>query len=219
MIVTRRRRTRPQLGRYLLPLAALAALAIALAWPPSHDAIANGPLHPAWVVGANLVNAVSGPFRFAAQQQQITERNRQIRDLNGRLEQQRAATAADEAKVAQLQQQLRSMHSQQLRPGPIPAVKPSAAAAAAAAAPGAALLGGTADASVSDADRKLAAAWSAMDPEKAAAVVQRLPDDQVTRIFGLMDAQATGAILDALPAAVAARLSRSGPQVGSASNR
>lgn len=217
MIVTRRRRNRPQLGRYLLPLAALAALAIALAWPPSHDAIANGPLHPAWVVGANLVNAVSGPFRFAAQQQQITERNRQIRDLNGRLEQQRAATAADEAKVAQLQQQLRSMQSQQLRPAPIPAVKPSAAAAAAAATPGAAPLGGTAD--VSDADRKLAAAWSAMDPEKAAAVVQRLPDDQVTRIFGLMDAQATGAILDALPAAVAARLSRSGPQVGSASNR
>ena len=42
MIVTRRRTKKPGLGRFVLPLLAIAALAGALWWPPSHNVIVNG---------------------------------------------------------------------------------------------------------------------------------------------------------------------------------
>ena len=58
-----------------------------------------------------------------------------------------------------------------------------------------------------------------MDPDKAAAVIQRLPDAQSVRVLAQMDADSAGAIMNALPAKVAARLSRSGAQVSLASDR
>ena len=211
MIVTRHRRRRSNVGRFLLPLAAIAALAIALVWPPSHDAIANGPLKPVWDGAARVLVAVATPFRFAAQQQQITDRNQQIRDLNVRLEAQRAAAADGDAKVQALQQQVTAL-SNQPRPTPVPAVRATAAP------PGANAVAG-ASAPATDADRRLAATWAAMDADKAAAVVQRLPDYQVVRGLALMDADSAAQILNALPTAVAARLSRAAPQVGPDTNR
>jgi uncharacterized coiled-coil protein SlyX len=214
VIVTRRRRRRSNLGRLLLPLTALAALAVALAWPPSHDAITNGPLKPVWTVGARVLGTVSTPFHFAAQQQTITERNQTIRDLNGRLEQQRAAVAAADARVQQLQQQVSSLNTQP-HPTPIPSVRPTAAPA------GAAVLaptGGQASA-VSEGDRRAAATWAAMEPEKAAAIVQRLPDEQVVRVLALMDADSAAQIMNVLPTNVAARLNRAAAQVGAPANR
>ena len=53
-----------------------------------------------------------------------------------------------------------------------------------------------------------------MEPEKAAAVLQRLPDDQVSRVLAQMDPDSAGAIMDALPTGVAARLSRALPICG-----
>jgi uncharacterized coiled-coil protein SlyX len=216
VIVTRKRRRRLHLGRYLLPLAAIAALVFALTWAPSHNAIANGPLKPAWQVGERVFLAVSTPLRFAAQQQTITERNQQVRDLNVRLEQARAQTASGEAKVQQLQQQIATLANQP-HPTPIPAVRPSAAPPGTVGA--APAVGAAQPAPVTDADRRLAATWAAMDADKAAAIAQRLPDDQVVRVLGAMDADDAAQIMNALPAAVAARLSRAAPQVGTAPNR
>ncbi len=214
MIVTRQRRRRSKLGRYLLPLTALAALAVALLWPPSHDAIANGPLKPVWAVGARVLAAVGTPLRFAAQQQTITDRNQQIRDLNGRLEKQRVAAAAGDARVQQLQQQVSAL-SNQPHPTPFPSVRPTAAPAGAAALAPA----GGQSATASDADRRSAATWAAMEPDKAAAIVQRLPDEQVVRVLALMDADSAAQIMNVLPANVAARLSRASAQVGTSTNR
>jgi MgtE intracellular N domain len=214
VIVTRRRRRRSNLGRFLLPLTALGALAVALAWPPSHDAIANGPLKPVWAVGGRVLATVGTPFHFAAQQQTITERNQTIRDLNGRLEQQRAAVAAGDARVQQLQQQVSALNGQP-HPTPIPSVRPTTAPAGTAAL---APAGGQA-AAASEGDRRAAATWAAMEPEKAAAIVQRLPDEQVVRVLALMDADSAAQIMNVLPANVAARLNRAAAQVGASANR
>jgi flagellar motility protein MotE (MotC chaperone) len=204
VIITRQRRKRTPWRRYLVPAAIIGAFLFLVEWPPSQNAIANSPLRPFWLGAGRVVSVVAGPLTFAAQQQQITDRNRTIQTLNAQLEKQRAAAAADSTKVQQLQQQLAAMASQP-RPTAIPAVRPSAVAAAPAA--------------VADADRRLAATWAAMDPEKAAAVVQRLPDDQVVRVLAQMDADSAGQIMNALPAGVAARLSRTAAQVGSGRNR
>jgi flagellar motility protein MotE (MotC chaperone) len=212
VIVTRQRRRRSHLGRILLPLAALAALAVALAWPPSQRVIANGPLRPVWVAGGNAGAVLMKPLTFAAQQQTIADRNREIRDLNARLEQQRVAKSDAESRARKLQQQAAAIAAQPLVTA-VPAPRPAATAAGAltAGAPGAA--------AVTAEQRRLAATWAAMDPEKAAAIVQRLPDDQVTTMLGLMDADSAGAIMNALPANVAARISRAVAQVQPATGR
>jgi flagellar motility protein MotE (MotC chaperone) len=215
VIVTRQRKRRSKLGRYLLPLTALAALTVALLWPPSRDAIANGPLKPVWAVGSRVVATVATPLQFAAQQQTITERNQTIRDLNARLEAQRAAAAAGEARVHQLQQQVSALANQP-HPTALPAVRVTAARAGASAL--AAPVGGQAGAA-SDSDRRAAATWAAMEPEKAAAVVQRLPDEQVVRVLAVMDADSAAQIMNVLPANVAARLNRAAAQVGATANR
>jgi flagellar motility protein MotE (MotC chaperone) len=58
-----------------------------------------------------------------------------------------------------------------------------------------------------------------MEPEKAAALVQRMPEDAAVRVLAQMDTDSAGAILNALPPAVAARLSRAQAQVAAASGR
>jgi len=68
-------------------------------------------------------------------------------------------------------------------------------------------------------ERRLAATWAAMEPEKAAAIVQRLPDDAVSRVLAQMDADSAGAIMNALPASAAARISRAVAQVPPAAGR
>lgn len=203
MIVTRQRRRRTGIKRIVIPLVVLAALGFVLGFPPSQHAIANGPLKPAWDAGAHVVAVIARPFSFAAQQQAIADRNREIRDLNGRLEQQRQETAAAQERVDALQQQLTAALSEP-RVAPLVAPHPARSAAPVAA---------SAD------DRRLAATWAAMDPDKAAAVIQRLPDAQSVRVLAQMDADSAGAIMNALPAKVAARLSRSGAQVSLASDR
>ena len=211
MIVTRQRKRRRGMARYLVPLLVLAALAVALAWPPAHHAIADGPLAPVWSAGARGAAVAARPLSFAAQQQAITDKNRALRELDGRLEAQRQAKAAAEARVAQLQHQLDAANAEP-RPTPVPAPLRTAAPAGfdLAPAPGAPSAEGF---------KRLAATWAAMEPEKAAAVVQRLPDDQVTRVLALMDADAAAGILNALPPAVAARISRASTQVSAAVGR
>jgi flagellar motility protein MotE (MotC chaperone) len=215
VIVTRQRRRRSHLGRYLLALLAIGALGFVFSFPPTQRAIANGPLKPAWTVASNAGGVLVRPFTFAAQQESINERNRKIQDLDGQLEAQRRAKADADARVQQLQQQVSALANQP-HPAPVPAPRISAAPGALAAVPGAA---STVQHPATDDEKRLAATWAAMEPEKAAAIVQRLPDDQVTRVLAQMDTDAAGAIMNALPAGVAARISRAVAQVQPAANR
>jgi flagellar motility protein MotE (MotC chaperone) len=222
VIVTRHRKRRSNAGRILIPLLVLAVLAAALTWPPSQRAIANGPLRPVWTVGSNTGSLLVRPLTFAAQQQTIADRNRELRELSARLEQQRKAKADADAKAQQLRQQVTALANQP-QETPIPAPRPRATAADGFAAQTAGTTGGgTATAAVTAAtadEKRLAATWAAMEPEKAAAIVQRLPDDAATRVLAAMDADSAGAIMNALPANVAARISRAVAQVPSAPGR
>jgi flagellar motility protein MotE (MotC chaperone) len=207
VIVTRHRKPRPHPARILVPLGVLAVLVAALAWPPSHRVIADGPLSPVWSATASTGGVLARPLTFAGQQQTITDRNREIRDLDAQLERQREAKAAAEARTQQLQQQLTALANQP-HETPVPAPRSTAASAA-----GIAGASGNAATTASADERRLAATWAAMEPEKAAAIVQRLPDDAVTRVLAQMDADSAGAIMNALPASAAARISRAVAQV------
>ncbi len=211
MIVTRHRKRRRGLGRFIIPLLALVGLAAALAWPPAHHALADGPLAPVWNGGARGLAVVSRPLSFAAQEQALSDKNRAIRELDGRLEAQRLAKVAAETRLSHLQQQLAAAAAE-----PAPTVAPAPVRSAE---PATAALAPTGAAQPSPEVKRLAATWAAMEPEKAAAVVQRLPDDQVTRVLAQMDADAAAGILNALPPAVAARISRASTQVSSTADR
>ena len=213
MIVTRHRKARPHPARIVIPLALLVLLGAAFAWPPSQRVIANGPLRPVWSATSNTSGVLTRPLTFAGQQQTITERNREIRDLSAQLERQRQAKADAESRAQQLQQQLTALANQ---PRDTPAPAPRATAAPGPGTPAAP--SSAAGAAGADA-RRLAATWAAMEPEKAAAIVQRLPDDAVTRVLAQMDADSAGAIMNALPASAATRISRAVAQVPPATDR
>ena len=219
MIVTRQRKRRRNARRALLPLAAIAALTFALTWPPSHNVIVNSPLRPAFNAVGNVTSVVGRPLTFAAQQQTITEKNREIRTLSAQLDAQRQAKNDADTKVQHLQHQL-SAAANQPKPTPAPAVHTPVAQST-----GVGALAATGSAPSSngaaptDDEKRLAATWAAMEPEKAAALIQRLPDDRVVRVLAAMDPDSAAGILNAVPAAVAARLSRTSTQVPAPSGR
>lgn len=203
MMVTRQRPRRHR-QRALIPLALIAVIAGALTWPPSQRLIANGPLKPVLSLAGGAFGGLSRPLTFAAQQQTIADRNREIRDLNVRLERQRQAKADADARAQQLAQQLSAVANRP-QPAPVLAVRATPSAG----------FGGTAarEPAGSGEEKRVAATWAAMEPEKSAAVAQRLPEAQVARILSQMDAESAGAIMNALPAGVAARISRAVAQV------
>lgn len=195
MIVTRRRAKRRNYGPIILPLVALAALTLALEWPPSRNVIANGPLKPVW----NALSFVTRPITFTAQEGLLADRNREIRKLNERLENDRQAKEAQSRQVATLQSQITRL-SAAPPATPIPLATPLVKASAAA---GSLALG---DTPVPGDIRRTAAYWQAMDAEKAAAIVQRLPKEYVSRVFAQMTPDSVGDIMNALPPRIAAQL-------------
>jgi flagellar motility protein MotE (MotC chaperone) len=198
MIVTRRRPKRRNYGRIVLPVLALLALAGALYWPPSHNVIVNGPLKPIWSFLGAAGNQAAKPLTFAAQQQQIADQNRKLRDDAALREADRKDKESKDAQIAALRSQVVQLQtSEKATPLPAPVVKPTAAAAD---------LGVANTAAVPDDIRRTAAYWSSMDAEKAAAIAQRLPDDYVNRVFAQMAPDSVADIMNALPAKVAARL-------------
>jgi len=203
MIVTRRRVKRPGLGRFLLPLLALAALAAALWWPPSHKVIVDGPLKPVWGLLGGVGSQAAKPLTFAAQQQQIADQNRKLLDDANQREADRKAQEAKDQQISALQNQIVQIQSQaKATPLPAPQVRATPAAT------GALAMGST----VPDDVRRTAAYWSSMDAEKAAAIVQKLPDDYVNKVFAQMSPDSVGDIMNALPANVAARLAANASQ-------
>ncbi len=119
---------------------------------------------------------------FAYQQQQITDRNQSIKDLNDKLESDRKAQDDKDAQIAQLQKQIATANAEPAEPSPAaagPIAGQPAGAGAAAGAAGAA----PAQPTASEAVRRDAQQWSAMDPETAAALVQKLPTNFVSTVF------------------------------------
>jgi flagellar motility protein MotE (MotC chaperone) len=199
MIVTRRRPKKRSMLPILLPLFAIAALAGALYWPPSHNVIVNGPLKPVWNAASGLGGTLARPFSFATQQQHIADQNREARRLNSTLEADRKTQADKDARIAALQTQVTQLQAQP-KATAVPPIVPKAKTAAGAA-------GNPADtASAPENVKRTAAYWSSMDAEKAAAIVQRLPDDYVNQVFAQMPADSVADIMNTLPPKVAARL-------------
>jgi flagellar motility protein MotE (MotC chaperone) len=204
MIVTRRRPKRRNYGKIILPVLALLALAGALYWPPSHNVIVNGPLKPVWNVLGAAGGRAAKPLTFAAQQQQIADQNRKLRDDAALRESDRKDKEAKDAQIAALRTQVAQLQSsEKATPLPAPVVKPTAAAD----------LGLGAANPVPDDIRRTAAYWSSMDAEKAAAIAEKLPDDYVNRVFAQMSPDSVGDIMDALPPATAARLAAAAGKV------
>ena len=211
MIATRERKRRLNLKKLLLPVVAIAALGFALFWPPSQRAIsgfvANGPLAPVWRIVGAVVTPLVGPLHFAAQEQVIADRNKQIELLNGQLEDQRKAVAARDQQITNLQNQVKQAQeaaAQAAAATPAPVLQRSPAnGAAGAAAPPVAV-------SASDDPKRTAAVWGAMEPEAAAAVAQKLPPSYTARVLALMSADTAGALLGALPPDYAAKVSQGG---------
>ena len=204
MIVTRQRKKKKSSLPILLPIAAIAMLVIALTWPPSRNFITNGPLKPvATVVRRDLDHRVAAAdLRLSAAADHRPATN-EIKDLNDKLEsrpQGRRATRTPQVAAASEADR----RSQQ----PARARDSRAVAAALRSAAGAGCRQGAAGsatvAAVSNAVKTAAQEWSAMDPEKAAALVQKLPTAYVATVFAQMSPDSVGPIMDALPPKVAA---------------
>lgn len=206
MIVTRQRKKKQSSLPVLLPMAAIIMLIVAVTWPPSRNFITNGPLKPVATVFDGIWSVVSRPLTFAFQQEQITEKNRELVDLNAKVAADAKAAGDKDAQIAQLQKQIQADQAQPAEATPAPAVP---AGAPLGTQPGAAAGTGTAS-QASDAIRRTAQQWSSMDPEAAAALVQKLPTGYVSAVFAQMSPDSVGPIMDALPPKVAALIVQSG---------
>lgn len=208
MIVTRQRKQKKSSLPILLPIAAIVMLAVALTWPPSRNWIVTGPLKPVAnvVIGASAV--VARPLSFAYQQQQITDRNVQIKALSDKLETERKSTSTKDAQVTQLQKQMAAAAAEPAPSTPTPA-KPIGAPGGAGGAPGAAAVP-----AVDPALKRTADQWAAMDPDRVALVVAKLPAPYVASVFAQMPPDSVGPVMDAMPSALAAKIVQSNPPAG-----
>lgn len=208
MIVTRQRpKKKFNPRKLLLPVVAIIAIAFAFWWGPSRARITgfvtNGPLNPIVARVGAFFTPYLAPLHFAAQEQVIADRNRQIEGLGGEIESQRKDMASKDAQITALQFQIKQMQSAAAKAAeasPSPAARPVAANGEAPAP--------AATTSTTDDPKHAAAVWATMDPEQAAAVAQKLPADYTAKVLALMSNDAAGQLLGALPADYAAKVSQ-----------
>jgi flagellar motility protein MotE (MotC chaperone) len=211
VIVTRRRRKQFPWKRIAVPVIALAIVVGAFTWPPSQHWIATGPLAPAWRAAA----PVGAPLHFAAQNQTITDQNRQIIALQKQLAVEKTQTADRDKRISSLQTQLNQAQTraaQAQAPAPRESQANNVQSAGASIAQPAAQTEDLAQSGTPDM-RRTAQEWGSMDAEAAAKVVQKLPLAYVARIFALMSPDAAGAILENVPPAYAAALTQEHPEL------
>lgn len=220
MIVTRQRRKPFPYRRLILPIVAIALVAFAFAWPPSRNVITSGPMSPAWRVAGDAFGNIAAPFHFAAQNQVITDRNRQIVTLQNQLtaaqndaQNKSKQIAALQGQIDQLQTQAASTRNAPANASPARGAARPASSGGAFAAAGGTSMAGDLSAGASSDMRRTAQYWTAMDPENAAKIAQKLPPSYVARVFSLMQPDAVGAILDALPPSFAAKLTQEHPEL------
>lgn len=208
MIVTRRRRRQFRWKRYLYPAAAMALLAAALSWGPSRNWITAGPVTaPAWHAAQPVVRPLTRPFDMAAQQGTIRAQQTQIDSLQQQIAALQAQIAGRDKRITDLTSELDQAEqdaaiAKASRPAPASAAKAAASAAA-----------GDLSQNATPDMRRTAQIWQSMDAESAAALVRKLPDAYVARIFALMPPDAVGAVLENVPAAYAARLTQEHPEL------
>ncbi len=212
MIATRRRKQRFNVGPLVLPLAAIAAFAFALVFPPSHRLIFDGPLAPLFRVAGNAWTTAMRPMSFAAENQTIADRNREIRRLNGALEDQRKQLADRDGTIQNLRGDVTRLSAQPPPPVAARSLKAGVAQTAGATSGGAPAPGATGQPAASTEEmRRTANVWATMDADKAAAIAKKLPEPYVTSVLALMPADSAGDVLAALPADLAARLTANLP--------
>jgi len=209
MIVTRQRPKKKFNPRKLiLPVVAILALGFALWWPPSQKRITgfvtNGPLNPIVARIGAFFTPYLAPLHFAAQEQVIADRNRQIEALGGQIEDERKVEASKDAQISALQFQIKQMQSAAAKAAeatPTPAARVANLANGEQPAP-------APTAATTDDPKHAAVVWATMDPEQAAAVAQKLPADYTAKVLALMSSDAAGALLGALPPDYAAKVSQ-----------
>jgi flagellar motility protein MotE (MotC chaperone) len=211
-VITRQAKRRFRIGaairKVLLPVAALGALAGAVMWPPSHKIIFDGPLKP-WIAKAQpLAEQAARPLHFVAQQQTITEKNREIQQLDAQLEQNRKDLSSRDDQIKALQGQLNGARAAANASTPAPAAAGPGAVAAAAAAPAA---GGGAPTQPDPDVKRTASIWSQMDAEAVAGLIQKLPTEYVVRVLAQMSPDEVGQVMEALPPQVAAKITQTQP--------
>jgi flagellar motility protein MotE (MotC chaperone) len=210
MIATRRRpKKKFDKRKLLLPAVALVMLAVALWWQPSRRSITGffttGPLAAVSARVGAIAAPYLSPLHFAAQEQVIADRNKQIEALGTEMESERKELAAKDSQISALQNQIKQLQSEAAKaaeatPTPGPVRTAGAVAAAGAAAPAAQQM--------TDDPKHAAQVWATMDPEQAAAVAQRLPVDYTAKVLAVMNSDAAGAVIGALPPAYAAKVAR-----------
>jgi flagellar motility protein MotE (MotC chaperone) len=214
VIVTRRRRKPFPWRRLILPVVAIGLVVFAFAWPPSRGVITGGPLSPMLQNLGSRFATIAAPFHFAAQNQVLTDRNRQIMQLQSQITDLQAQIGAKDKQISSLSGQISQLQSQAASARSA-ATSPSAAPAAGAAAQSntaAADPGGTDPTSNATSEmRRTAQVWANMQPENAAKVVERLPVPYVAEVLALMSPDDAGSILDAVPPAFAAQVTQENP--------
>jgi flagellar motility protein MotE (MotC chaperone) len=217
VIVTRRRRKPFPWKRLILPVIAIGLVIFAFIWGPSRSVITGGPLQPLMQNLGDRFATIAAPFHFAAQNEVITDRNKQIMQEESQIADLQTQIAAKDKQISSLNSQISELQTQAANSrGAAPAA--SAAPVAAAAAAGAANPvtqsgGGDLSAGATQDMRRTAQVWSNMDPSNAAKVIQQLPIPYVARVLALMSPDDAGAILDAAPATFVAQVTQENPQL------
>jgi len=212
VIITRQRRKPFPWRRLILPIIAIGLVVFAFVWGPSRNVITSGPAAPLWNVIGSTFDKVAVPFHFAAQNQKLTDANKQIVTLNGKLSDLQGQMVVRDKQITDLNSQVAQLQSQaastRASAAPAASAAPGSAAAAAGASPGAAndlTTGATPDM------RRTAQDWANMEPDNLAKVLPKLPVTYVARILALMSPDTVGPILDALPPAYVATLTQENP--------
>jgi flagellar motility protein MotE (MotC chaperone) len=215
VIVTRRRRKPFPWKRLILPTIAIALAIVAFSWTPSRTVITSGPMAPVWQATGSRFDAIAAPFHFAAQNQLLTDRNRQIVALQAQIADLQSQAAAKDKQISSLNDQVAQLQSAAANARSSSGIVAPTGSSATSAVPvaGASPAAGDLAAGASADMRRTANYWANMDPENAAKVVQKLPVPYVARVLALMSPDAVGAILDALPAGFAAQLTQENPEL------
>jgi flagellar motility protein MotE (MotC chaperone) len=214
VIVTRRRRKPFPWKRLILPVIAIALVVFAFVWAPSRNVIAGGPLQPLMQNLSDRFSAIAAPFHFAAQNQVIADRNKQIMQEESQIADLQTQIAAKDKQITSLNSQIGELQTQAANArGAAPAPSAEPAAAAGASNPLAQSGGGDLSASATQDMRRTAQVWANMDPSNAAKVIQRLPIPYVARVLALMSPDDAGAILDTAPPAFVAQVTQENPQL------
>ena len=166
----------------LVPVALVAALALAFFLPPTHALIVNGPLKPLFA----KIGMASPASKAGAKGTAPADPAADVKRLTAELDAAHRAQTDKDARIAQLQADL-SKSNAGASPSPSPVPKPSPTA-------------------VPEQVKRVAAYWGGMEAEKAADIAKQLPSDYVRAVFSQMPADAVAEIMNALPAKTAATL-------------